>query len=117
MPFQPGQSGNPGGRPKELTEIQQLARRHAPDAIETLSGIMRDQSAPPPARVAAAVHLLDRGFGKPAQAVTGEGGGAIVVQIATGIDRDPTPSPPSFLRDDPCDQASLGAGPETPATS
>jgi hypothetical protein len=74
MPFQPGQSGNPGGMHKGTAELKALARQHAASAIETLANIMHDQGAPPPARVAAANSLLDRGFGKPVQEVTGADG-------------------------------------------
>ena len=34
--FQPGQSGNPGGKPKKLAELVDLARSLAPDAIKAL---------------------------------------------------------------------------------
>ena len=50
------------------------------DAIKTLASIMRNVEMPPQARVAAANGLLDRAFGKPVQALTGEGGGPIAVQ-------------------------------------
>jgi hypothetical protein len=36
MPFQKGQSGNPGGRPKGFAEIKALAREHEPKAIQKL---------------------------------------------------------------------------------
>lgn len=65
MPWQPGQSGNPGGRPKENAEIKALAREHGQDAIAKLVELL-DSSNPSVAR-AAAVDLLDRGYGKPSQ--------------------------------------------------
>ncbi len=34
--FQKGQSGNPGGRPKVMADVQELAREHTPAAINTL---------------------------------------------------------------------------------
>jgi|SRR5579864_589220 len=66
--FQPGQSGNPGGRPKIVAEVRDLARRHTASAIETLVHIMQhgDKDA---ARVAAAQALLDRGWGKAVQSL------------------------------------------------
>ena len=69
-PFQKGTSGNPGGRPKVLGDVQELARERSPDAINTLAAIMDDQKAPPAARVAAANALLDRGYGKPTQPIS-----------------------------------------------
>src|ERR1043165_10251374 len=69
-PFPKGVSGNPGGRPKVLGDVQELARQRSPEAIETLSNIMRDTKAPPAARVAAANALLDRGYGKATQPIS-----------------------------------------------
>lgn len=69
-PFPKGISGNPGGRPKVLGEVQELARQKSPKAINTLSNIMHDEKAPPAARVAAANALLDRGYGKPTQQIS-----------------------------------------------
>ena len=69
-PFQKGISGNPGGRPKVLGDVQELAREKSPEAITTLANIMRDDKAPPAARVAAANALLDRGYGKPTQPIS-----------------------------------------------
>ena len=73
MPWAKGQSGNPGGRPRELAGIQQLARENAPLAIQTLVEVASTGKSES-ARVSAATALLDRGFGKPAQFSTGDPG-------------------------------------------
>jgi hypothetical protein len=77
MPFEPGQSGNPGGRPKERADVKELARSHAVAAIEVLAKIMHDDMAKHSARVSAATQLLDRALGKPVQEVTGSDGTAL----------------------------------------
>lgn len=68
-PWQPGQSGNPGGRPRIVGELKDLAREHTAEAFKTLLDVCQDTEAPPAARVAAAAHILDRGYGKPTQTV------------------------------------------------
>lgn len=90
MVFKPGQSGNPGGRRKDVGEVKELARAHTVEAITTLVEMMRGASSER-VRVAAADSLLDRAHGRPAQAVTGEDGGPIkaILQVVTGIDRAP----------------------------
>ncbi|MGB8896959.1 MAG: DUF5681 domain-containing protein [Pseudolabrys sp.] len=65
MPFKKGQSGNPGGRPKILADIREVARAHTASAMNALVQIVENNNAPPAARVAAANSLLDRGYGKP----------------------------------------------------
>jgi hypothetical protein len=55
------------------TDIRSLARSHTEMAIKILAGIAKDGSNEG-ARVAAAVALLDRGWGKLPQAHTGEDG-------------------------------------------
>ena len=72
--FKKGQSGNPGGRPKVVGEVRELAQEQTGEAIVTLTTIMKDTEAPPAARVAAANAILDRGHGKAPQHlnVTGE---------------------------------------------
>ena len=63
-PFKKGQSGNPGGRPKVVAEIRQLARERGPEAIAALVKVMTKGKSEA-ARVAAANALLDRGWGRP----------------------------------------------------
>jgi hypothetical protein len=68
MPFAKGKSGNPGGRPKAATDIQALARAMTAEAIAALGLALND----PKTRVAAAIAILDRGYGKPLQTVQSE---------------------------------------------
>jgi len=58
---------------KTPTDIRSLARSHTETALKTLAGIMEQADAPPAARVAAANSLLDRGWGKPVQAIANDG--------------------------------------------
>lgn len=58
--FQPGVSGNPGGRPKGIAA---KAREHTDKAMDVLAAALEDADAR--IRVAAARELLDRGYGKP----------------------------------------------------
>jgi hypothetical protein len=73
--FKKGQSGNPAGRPqrpearKVFADVKAAARELTQEAINTLATIMRDPKAPAPARISAAVALLDRGHGRPFQAI------------------------------------------------
>jgi hypothetical protein len=80
-PFKKGQSGNPGGRPKVVAEVRELARAHTNEAVQTLASIMTNPKSAPAARVSAANALLDRGYGKPPQHITGEGGPSYVVRL------------------------------------
>lgn len=69
MAWKKGESGNPGGRPRVIGEIQELAREHTREAIGTLVAIMQDQKASPAARVSASTAILDRAYGKAPQFV------------------------------------------------
>ena len=67
--------------PKALTEIRSLARSHTRTALNVLVAVMRNTKAPPPARVAAANAILDRGWGKATQAIAnGEDGALELIQ-------------------------------------
>ena len=61
--FAPGQSGNPGGRPKAEHRVAELARSYTVEAIETLVDLMR-RGKDERVRGTAAQALLDRGWGK-----------------------------------------------------
>ena len=54
---------------KTVTEIRSIARSHTRTAINVLVGIMRSKDATAAARVSAANAILDRGWGKAAQAL------------------------------------------------
>ena len=68
MPFKKGQSGNPGGRPKEVAEVRNLAQEHGPAAIDHLAKLMNSDNER--TAVAACEALLNRGYGRPSQSVT-----------------------------------------------
>lgn len=57
--FQPGQSGNPGGRPKGIAA---KAREYADKAMQVLADALGDED--PKVRIAAAKEIIDRGYGK-----------------------------------------------------
>ena len=68
-PWQPGQSGNPAGRPKLERDVAELARGHTATAIATLAQIMTNKKVAAVARVRAAEVILERGFGKAPQRI------------------------------------------------
>ena len=65
--WQPGQSGNPGGRLPADPEVKRLCRERSPDVIRRLIEIAL-HGAPKDA-IHAASHILDRAFGKPEQSI------------------------------------------------
>ena len=81
MPFQPGVSGNPSGRPKENNEVKALARANAPQAMQTLIDIMTNGEQKLALQAANAV--LDRAYGKPVQAIVGDDDAPPIRQVLT----------------------------------
>jgi hypothetical protein len=61
--FQKGRSGNAGGRPKAERSLRDAAREHMEFALTTLVKAAKKGS------VTAAIAILDRGYGRPPQAV------------------------------------------------
>src|SRR5262249_10403978 len=72
-------SGNPGGRPQASLEVRGLAREHTAEALHTIIEIMRNGRSDS-VKLAAAEAILDRGWGRTAQAITGPEGGPIDVE-------------------------------------
>ena len=84
--FTPGNRANPKGRPKldpaikaakleaksAIVDVKVAAKENTADAIKTLKTVMNNDHAPSAARVGAAIAILDRGWGKPTQAVRSE---------------------------------------------
>jgi hypothetical protein len=62
---------------KTITEIRSMARSHTRTALNVLVGVMRSKDATAAARVSAANAILDRGWGKAAQAIENGDGGAL----------------------------------------
>ena len=63
--------------PRSVTEIRSLARSHTRTALNVLVAVMRNTKATPPARIAAANAILDRGWGKAAQTIENGDDGAL----------------------------------------
>jgi len=68
-PIQKGQVLNPGGRPKIPEDIKEAARAASPKAIQVLVSIMENEEANQGERIKAAIAILNRAYGTPAQSV------------------------------------------------
>src|SRR5688572_11005800 len=66
MPWKPGQSGNPGGRPRGLAaRVREIV--DVDELVNFALNLLRDERASMRDRCWAVDFLADRGFGKPTQ--------------------------------------------------
>lgn len=65
--FQPGQSGNPSGRPKKIQDAEKLAEESLEEAMKKLKELMNSDNEK--VALAAAQTLIDRAMGKARQSV------------------------------------------------
>ena len=70
----PGAGRKPGSPNKTGAELRELARLYGPSALKELARLA-EHAESESARVQAIGMLLDRGYGKPAQPVDGDGEG------------------------------------------
>ena len=67
--FKTGQSGNPGGRPKDAIKFSELARDHSEAALQVLVKALNSKIEKN--RITAANIIIERAYGKPPQEVKG----------------------------------------------
>lgn len=80
-----GVSGNPNGRPKQNVTVKAIAREHTDAAIAALVANLSHENGSVVNQ--AAIALLDRGYGKPAQAVVGGDDDDNPLRIITRVER------------------------------
>lgn len=85
-PGTPKTGGRQKGTPNKATaSLRDIARQYTDEAIDGLVAVLRDDGEPAAARVAAANSILDRGYGKPSQILSGDEEGG-PVSLVTKIE-------------------------------
>jgi hypothetical protein len=79
--FIKGNSPKSPGRPLIPQEVKDMCRGYTLEAIETAISIMQNKKAQNKDRLKALEIILDRGYGKASQAITGGEGGEKPVQF------------------------------------
>lgn len=92
----------PKNYPKDVRNVRVIARHHTASMIRVLAKIATSPRASYPARVAAAVALLDRGWGRPAQTLQSADDGELRITVRQIIEGTAT------VVDDPNDPVSVG---------
>lgn len=64
-----GAGRKPGKVSQAKRDLAEAAKEHADAALQVLVDVAGDETASPSARISAAVAILDRGYGRPPQAV------------------------------------------------
>ena len=96
-PFPPGVSGNPGGRPKSVKEVQELASTYTVESINALVTTMRKAQGIEHPKTGltigadwkevrqAAVAILNRACGMPSQPISGVPGSPVAITGDEGL--------------------------------
>lgn len=96
-PFLPGVSGNPGGRPKSVKEVQELASTYTVEAVDALVLTMRKAQGIEHKKSGlmigadwkevrqAAVAILNRACGMPSQPISGVPGSPVAITGDDGL--------------------------------
>ncbi len=85
--FSPGQTGNPGGRPKGLARVvrETVGADGWVAIVRAMYGIAVDEAEASRDRIAASAWLADRGFGKAQQAIDVTSDGQRVMSAAVTL--------------------------------
>ena len=82
----PGSGRPKGARSKLADDVRKLAEKDAVAAWKRVVSLLNSKDER--VQLAAAQEVLNRRYGKPAQAVTGEGGeGPVRIVVETGVER------------------------------
>ncbi len=68
--WKPGQSGNPGGRPKRVAELAARAGQYTDVVFAQFEDMLKNPLTRDETRLAICREMLDRGFGRPAQGIS-----------------------------------------------
>ena len=81
-PFKPGQSGNPGGRPKMSEDVREMLKAATPKAVKLLVSVMDDDGQKAALRMDAAKTIIERVYGKPLQPIDSTISGGLDVGLS-----------------------------------